>query len=485
MKKSLTEELERIHTLTYGKKVIEEQGFLDKLLKGVGLKKDDKKTDDTKKIDDPKKADFVSDDVKAFFDTLQKSADQGGISQQQRGSMTFQKDVETMQMGLVLLGYELPKHGIDGLFGPETAAAVKKFTDEKVEKKEAVNEATLDSPIGNTKLNSPFGPRWGRMHAGADLKASSGTQIQSPLDGEVIDAEIRNDACGGTIYIKHADNIKTRYCHCKQINVSKGDMVKKGQVIGLTGGGSGDTGRGRSDGPHLHFEVYKDGKVVDPMPFIGSQVSDNFVSDTQPIISATPEMLTKLIELLKQKGITSEDLKKLIDSVVTGGSAQFTDIDLTTEEGRKKYTEICQKFISTRSSNLLNITGEMLTKGAVRAFERHQRYVPPELALAQLTAEGGFAKDPNVRPIRTKNPFNVGNTDSGANWYADSVQDGIDRYYDLIAKSYLGKGKTAADLVQNFVNKNNNRYASSENYERDVNTIAIQANRVAQSVMSA
>jgi len=306
MKRSLTEELERIHTITYGKKVIEEQGFLDRILKGVGLKD---------KVDEPNKADLVSDDVSDFFKTLEDAAQSGGLSQQQRGSMTFQKSVESMQIGLMILGYQLPKYGVDGLFGPETATAVKKFTEEKLGNKESLSEATLDSPIGDTKLNSPFGQRWGRMHAGADLSASSGTQIKSPLDGEVIDAEIRNDACGGTIYIKHADNIKTRYCHCKQINVSKGEIVKKGQVIGLTGGASGDPGKGRSSGPHLHFEVYKDGKVVDPMPYIGSQVSDNFTSDTEPIVSASPEMLNKLIELLKDKGVTSEDLGKLVDKV--------------------------------------------------------------------------------------------------------------------------------------------------------------------------
>jgi len=312
MKRSLTEELERIHTITYGKKVIEEQGFLDRILKGVGLKD---------KVDEPKKADLVSDDVNDFFKTLEDAAQSGGLSQQQKGSMSFQKGVESMQIGLMLLGYQLPKYGVDGLFGPETANAVKKFTEEKLGNKESLSEATLDSPIGDTKLNSPFGPRWGRMHAGADLSASSGTQIKSPLDGEVIDAEIRDNACGGTIYLKHADNIKTRYCHCKQINVSKGEIVKKGQVIGLTGGAAGDIGRGRSDGAHLHFEVYKDGKVVDPMPYIGSQVSDNFTSDTESIVSASPEMLNKLIELLKDKGVTSEDLGKLVDKVNLEGLA--------------------------------------------------------------------------------------------------------------------------------------------------------------------
>jgi peptidoglycan hydrolase-like protein with peptidoglycan-binding domain len=133
MKRSLQEDLKRIHTLTYGKTVIEE-GFLDNILRSVGLKKDDKK------IDDPMKADLVTSDVNDFFLSLQK-ASQGGLGQQQSGGMTFQKEVESMQIGLMLLGYELPRHGVDGLFGPETAAAVTKFTNEKVGNVKPVNES--------------------------------------------------------------------------------------------------------------------------------------------------------------------------------------------------------------------------------------------------------------------------------------------------------------------------------------------------------
>lgn len=478
MKRNLSEELKRIHTLTYGKEVIQEQKFLDRILSGIGLKKAEKK------VDDPKKADLVTKDVEDFYSTLQKAVESGGLSQQQRGSMEFQKGVESMQIGLILLGYQLPKHGVDGLFGPETASAVSKFITDNLSGEKKLNEATLDSPIGQTSVNSPFGPRWGRMHHGVDLKASSGTPVKTPLDGEVIDAAIRSDSCGGTIFIKHADGYKTRYCHCKQINVKKGDIVKKGDVVGLSGGGTGDVGRGRSDGAHLHFEVYKDGKTVNPENHLGSEVGD-FVGkqSSQEVVKASPEMLTKLIGLLKEKGVSSEDLKKHIDvAVTTGGSAQFTDLDLSTDEGQKKYTEISQRFINSKSSNLLNITGEMLTNGAVKAFQKHGKYVPPELALSQLTIEGGFSKNPNARPIRTKNPFNVGNTDSGSNWFANSVQDGIDKYYDLIAKNYLVSGKTAADLVNNFVNKNDNRYASSTNYERDLNIVAQQANRIAQNL---
>jgi len=71
-----------------------------------------------------------------------------GYTQQSSGGMSWQKAVESMQIGLILLGYELPKHGVDGLFGPETAQAVRKFTSEKVgELKEDASDlrSTLDS----------------------------------------------------------------------------------------------------------------------------------------------------------------------------------------------------------------------------------------------------------------------------------------------------------------------------------------------------
>jgi len=311
MKKSLTEELNRMHSMIYGKR-IDEQEFVDKFLKNIGFSKED----------DPIKADFVEDDVDAFYNTLESAAEKGGLTQQPSGGMDYQKEVESMQIGLILLGYDLPRFGVDGLFGPETAAAVTEFTKEKLGDEESLNEATLSSPIGPTSVGSPFGLRWGRKHHGVDLSAKSGTPIKSPLDGEVIDAAIKNDACGGTIYIEHADGYKTRYCHCKQINVSKGDIVKKGDVIGLTGGGKGEVGQGRSTGPHLHFEVYKDGGTVDPMNHLGSEVGE-FVaglssSNDEEIVmtKASEEMLLKMIELLKAKNIDSEDLKKLTDPLV-------------------------------------------------------------------------------------------------------------------------------------------------------------------------
>lgn len=311
MKKSLTEELNRMHSMMYGKQ-INESDFVDKFLKNIGFKKDD----------DPTKADFAENDVDAFYDTLESAAENGGLIQQPTGGIDYQKEVESMQIGLILLGYNLPRFGVDGLFGPETAAAVTEFTKDKLGDEEALNEAILSSPIGPTSVGSPFGIRWGKMHHGVDLDARSGTPIKSPLDGKVIDAAIRQDPCGGTIFIQHADGYKTRYCHCRQINVSTGDIVTKGDVIGLTGGGKGEVGQGRSTGPHLHFEVYKDGGTVDPMLHLGSEVGDfvaslSSASNRETVMTkASEEMLLKMIELLKAKNINSEDLKKLTDPLV-------------------------------------------------------------------------------------------------------------------------------------------------------------------------
>jgi hypothetical protein len=170
--------------------------------------------------------------------------------------------------------------------------------------------------------------------------------------------------------------------------------------------------------------------------------------------------------------------------VTSGGSAAFTDLDLTTEDGYMKYATIGQKFIDSRPPNLLNIKGEMLATAARTAFERYHKYVPPVLALAQLVTEGGIGNaNPQSRPIRTRNPYNVGNTDNGSNVSHNSVESGIQTYYDLMARNYLGNGKTASDLIQNFVNKDNQRYASAGNYEQVLNKIAGEANRIGQTVV--
>jgi hypothetical protein len=486
MKKTLREELERIHTLTYGKKVIEEQGFLDRL-----FGKKDKS--DSEKKDDPKKADFVSDDVAEFYKTIENAISMSGLTQQS-GGITYQKEVESMQIGLVILGYDLPVHGIDGLFGPETAAAVSKFTKEKVngDTNASINEAFVrlgDTSYPNVKFDK------------------DGTQYDEVNQALLDDLQTAADKAGVTLTITTAktghsnltiNGKASRHATNTAVDIAILDGVSAGGATNETNGNSKFRELGNrvkdallSLGYASNAEGGNQKAVLWQTNTGGNHYNHLHVSNNEGVsgsagtsmVKATPEMLTKLLELLKAKPVTSEELKKHIDAAVTtGGGAQFTDLDLTTEEGFKAYSLICTKFIATRPPNLLDITGDMMANAARESFRRYRRYVPPELALAQLAAEGGIGNNnPQSRPIKTRNPFNVGNTDSGADVYHNSVESGIQRYYDLIARDYLVKGKTANDLVQNFVNKNGLRYATAK-YEPVVNKIAGEANRIAAPI---
>ena len=129
---------------------------------------------------------------------------------------------------------------------------------------------------GKAKISSKYGPRniggrASRNHKGIDIAYPSGTQITSPLDGVIEKANAKAGNCGGLIVINHGTfngkNVKSKYCHVKRIDVEKGKEVKKGQVVGLSGGGANDPGRGNSMGAHIHFEILEDGKNVNPEPY--------------------------------------------------------------------------------------------------------------------------------------------------------------------------------------------------------------------------
>lgn len=476
MKKTLTEELQRIHEITYGKEIVNEQ-FVDTLLNKIGLGKDK----GGKKIDDPKKADLVTPDVADFYKSIENASKSGGLSQKSKGSMNYQKEVESLQIGLLILGYQLPKYGVDGLFGPETAAAVTKFKKDQsilnesadslrddldvLGYKEKGSELTSGGPVKDvlTDLVSRILKTYKKTNPDVTVTLTSGNDkfhktlkyVSTHTQGSAIDLTIS------------PYNTKNASDFIKILNTLKGKDSKFSYIDEYT------RPSGAATGGHFHLQ------------YGGSSSTSGGSSTGGSMVTASPEMLNKLLGMLKSKGVKSEELKSYIDSVTTGGGAEFTDLDLTTEQGVNAYSQICQKFIDSRGANPLGISGKMMAEGAKQAFERYKKYVPAELALSQLVLEGGIGnKNPNSKPIRTKNPFNVGNVDSGAVVQYGQVQTAINTYYNLIARSYLGKGKTAKDLLGNFVNNSGNRYASAVDYESKLNKLASQVSSISKPIVA-
>ena len=110
-------------------------------------------------------------------------------------------------------------------------------------------------------ITSPFGWRWGRMHQGIDIGASTGTPIRAAAAGTVIYCGWE-DGYGNFVVLDHGGNLATAYGHQSAIAVTCGQSVSQGQVIGYVGC------TGHCTGPHLHFEVRVDGNPVDPMGYL-------------------------------------------------------------------------------------------------------------------------------------------------------------------------------------------------------------------------
>jgi murein DD-endopeptidase MepM/ murein hydrolase activator NlpD len=115
-------------------------------------------------------------------------------------------------------------------------------------------------PVNGT-LSSPFGYRWGRLHAGIDLAAPEGTPIRAADSGRVIIAGWTGGYWNYTC-ISHSSSLSTCYGHQSRYATSVGANVSKGQVIGYVGN------TGHSFGAHLHFEVRVNGNPVDPMGYL-------------------------------------------------------------------------------------------------------------------------------------------------------------------------------------------------------------------------
>ena len=99
------------------------------------------------------------------------------------------------------------------------------------------------------------------MHTGVDIAGKSGSDVVAAAAG-IVTWTGRDSGYGNVVEISHGDELVTRYAHNKENLVKPGDIVRKGDTIALMGSS------GRSTGSHVHFEVYKNGRSVDPSSYV-------------------------------------------------------------------------------------------------------------------------------------------------------------------------------------------------------------------------
>ena len=121
-----------------------------------------------------------------------------------------------------------------------------------------------------------------KFHAGMDFTSKQGTPIHSTGDGRVTYADYSTNGYGTHIVIDHGFGYETLYAHLSELKVRRGQKVKRGELIGLVGN------TGLSAGPHLHYEVHKDGEAMDPANYFFNDLS--------------PEEYARMLEISRNAG---------------------------------------------------------------------------------------------------------------------------------------------------------------------------------------
>jgi len=148
------------------------------------------------------------------------------------------------------------------------------------EKEKLLASIPAIQPVNNeelTRMASGFGWRSDpftkarKMHWGMDFTAPRGTPVYASGDGKIKRADNRASGYGKHIRLEHGYGYMTIYAHLSRYNVKVGEKVKRGDLIGFVGS------TGRSEAPHLHYEVWKDGERINPINFYyGSLSAEEF-----------------------------------------------------------------------------------------------------------------------------------------------------------------------------------------------------------------
>lgn len=111
-------------------------------------------------------------------------------------------------------------------------------------------------------ISSPYGMRDGKMHRGIDIAAAMGTPIHAAEAGTVTNTGYEPGGAGNFVQVSHPGGLLTKYFHMSKIIAYRGQKVALGDVLGLVGS------TGHSSGPHLHFEVWDNGVVQNPVNYL-------------------------------------------------------------------------------------------------------------------------------------------------------------------------------------------------------------------------
>ncbi len=150
----------------------------------------------------------------------------------------------------------------DGLAGRSTIRALKRG-----KRRRSRRAGTPSGPVRfyrpvHAPVSSGFGPRWGRMHHGLDFSAGYGARVGAGGVGRVVFAGWNSGGYGNLVVIQHRLGFQSWYAHLSRVAVSSGQGVSGGSRVGYVGS------TGHSTGPHLHFEVRRNGTPINPVPYL-------------------------------------------------------------------------------------------------------------------------------------------------------------------------------------------------------------------------
>lgn len=160
--------------------------------------------------------------------------------------------------------------GINGIEDPTRISAGERLIIPAKSGKITIRKDFQYSYISGSRMSWPlrgdisrrFAPDSSDRHDGIDIPAATGTPIRAAAAGRVVYSGDQFSGYGKMIIIEHSDSISTIYAHCDLLLVYEGDTVPAGHIIAKVGS------TGRTTGPHLHFEVRKNNKAVDPHAYL-------------------------------------------------------------------------------------------------------------------------------------------------------------------------------------------------------------------------